>query len=208
MCGARANVRFTKSGHVLRQSSCPPDRKRGFRVKDRDGSPGSAELTRRSINQEMPSSIMAARVAIAKTGSGLRLKGSSAETKSKRAAWLATRRRGSAAIRSELARCASAIMKVGTVSAMRRFRPRLASNSSTKPCGSPPSDTRRCCDLQYCARLGERAKPMALAHRYHEILLKKSARLEAWWRYAERQHRDVDVPLFELLQTPLPGLIL
>jgi len=47
---------------------------------------------------------------------------------------------------------------------------------------------------------------MALAHRDHEILLEKSARLEAWWCYAERQHRDVDVPLFKLLQTPLPGL--
>ena len=48
---------------------------------------------------------------------------------------------------------------------------------------------------------------MALAHRDHEILLEKSARLKARWRYAERQQRDVDVPLFKLLQTPLPGLI-
>ena len=53
-----------------------------------DGSACATEPTRASINQAMPSSIMAAWVAMAKIGSGLRLKGSSAETKSKRAAWL------------------------------------------------------------------------------------------------------------------------
>ena len=205
------DVRFVPIADIVlrnRHVGFAPGRKSRAQGEAPDGPPGSAELTRTPINQAMPSSIMAALVATAKIGSGLRLKGSSAEARPKRAAWLVTRRRGSAAIRSELERCASAIMKVGTVSAMRRFRPRLASNSSTKPCGSPLSDTRRCCDLEYAARLGERAKRMSLAHRHHEIFLKKSARLEAWWHYAERKQRDVDVPLFELLQTPLPGLVL
>src|SRR4029434_1178073 len=49
---------------------------------------------------------------------------------------------------------------------------------------------------------------MSLAHRYHEIFLKKSARLEAWGHHAEWKQRNVDLPPFKLLQAPLPRLVL
>ena len=151
MCSALGDVRFApKSGHCAAQTPCrfAPGRKSGAQGEGPDGPTGSAELTSTPSNHAMPSSIIAALVATATIGSGLRLKGSSAVVRPKRAAWFVTRRRGSDAIRSELERWASAIMKVGTVSATRRLRPRFARNSSTKPCGSPLSDTRRCCDLE------------------------------------------------------------
>src|SRR5215510_1314263 len=145
-----------------------------------DVPPGPTELTSTPINHAMPSSIIASLVATARIGSGLRLKGSSAVVRPKRAAWLVTRRRGSDAIRSELERWASAIMNVGTVSAMRRFRASL--------CQELVDETVLIAAERYkeMLRPGVRSErrrtreTMSLAHRHHEIFLKKSARLEAW----------------------------
>ena len=55
-----------------------------------------------------------------------------------------TKWRGSAAIRSDCETMSSAIMKFGTVSAIRRVSPCSASIWSTSPWGSPVSETTKC----------------------------------------------------------------
>src|SRR4029453_8683341 len=122
MCGAKSRVSYGPKADIVlrnRHVGFAPGRKSRAQGEETDRPPGFAELRSTPINHAMPSSIIAALVATAMIGSGLRLKGSSAVVRPKRAAWLVTRRRGSDAIRSELERWASAIVKVGTVSAMR-----------------------------------------------------------------------------------------
>ena len=58
------------------------------------------------------------------------------------------------------------------------------------------------CGERWCA-----GKHVALAHRDHEILIVKPPCLEAGRHRAQRQHRDVDLALFQLLQALLPGIV-
>lgn len=85
------------------------------------------------ISHAMPVPIVAAFAATAWIGSGLRLSGRSTKASPNRHACRSSRRRGSAAISSELESWARAIINVGTVRTMRRPRPRFANSSSMKP---------------------------------------------------------------------------
>jgi hypothetical protein len=87
--GANWDVRYGPKADIVlrnRHVGFAPGRKSRAQGEETDRPPGFAELMSTPINHAMPSSIIAALVATAMIGSGLRLKGSSAVVRPKRAA--------------------------------------------------------------------------------------------------------------------------